>query len=370
MKWLAAVLPAVLLASVCRGEERTKTGWDRAAAAKYLDGRAATWFAWDGADRGQGEHKSSCVSCHTLLPYALARPALRKLTLGTLPNKFESRVLEQTKKRVANWERLDSPEFRLMYDFSEDKKKEARGTEAVLNALILARHDRAEGKESPSDITRKAFAHLWATQVRQGEMAGSWNWLNFGLEPWEAGAGRYFGAVLAAGAVGTAPGLYKPGTDTELDARVESLRSYLRSNLPKQNLHNRAWALWAAALLPKVLTDDERKQIVSDLRAKQQAAGGWRLADLGGYRRGDGAAQDAAGDGYATGLVLYVLRTAGVPRNDPQMAKGLAWLEANQAATGEWRGSSVNRKRDPATHTGKFMTDAATAYATLALGVP
>jgi len=32
-----------------------------------------------------------------------------------------------------------------------------------------------------------------------------------------------------------------------------------------------------------------------------------------------------------------------------------------------WQGVSVNKKRDPASHPGKFMSDAATAYAVLAL---
>jgi hypothetical protein len=65
--------------------------------------------------------------------------------------------------------------------------------------------------------------------------------------------------------------------------------------------------------------------------------------------------------------VLHVLQTASVPKDDPAVAKGLAWLRANQRPTGEWRGSSVNKQRDPATHVGRFMTDAATAYAVLAL---
>ena len=43
--------------------------------------------------------------------------------------------------RVAHWAELDSPRFRLMYDGDDRKKAEARGTEAVFNALILARDE-------------------------------------------------------------------------------------------------------------------------------------------------------------------------------------------------------------------------------------
>jgi len=65
--------------------------------------------------------------------------------------------------------------------------------------------------------------------------------------------------------------------------------------------------------------------------------------------------------------VLHVLQTAGVSKDDPKVAKGLNWLRENQSPTGEWRGNSVNKKRDPATHVGRLMMDAGTAYAVLAL---
>jgi len=36
--------------------------------------------------------------------------------------------------------------------------------------------------------------------------------------------------------------------------------------------------------------------------------------------------------GYASAFVLLVLQAAGVPKDDPKIAKGLAWLKRNQAA--------------------------------------
>jgi squalene-hopene/tetraprenyl-beta-curcumene cyclase len=48
--------------------------------------------------------------------------------------------------------------------------------------------------------------------------------------------------------------------------------------------------------------------------------------------------------------------------------RGVTWLVTHQdRATGAWFASSLNKKRDPESDAGKFMSDAATAYAVLAL---
>ncbi|HUY36873.1 MAG TPA: hypothetical protein VMV69_29410 [Pirellulales bacterium] len=341
--------------------------WNKIEAGRYLDERAKAWFAFTSAERGEAETKSSCISCHTIGPYALARPALRKLTGAGRPTDYETRLLAQTKMRVEHWEELDSPKFRLLYDFDEPKKKESWGTEAVLNAVILAFDDRYEGRRVPSDSTRRALANLWKVQTPDGGQQGSWDWLDFGLEPWEAGGARYFGAALAGIAVGTAPGYLTPGRDADLDAKVTLLRGYLKNHRAEQNLFNRLWLLWASNGVDGLLTREEQKTLVEELLEAQQSDGGWRLAALGDFPRGDGTPQETASDAYATGLVLHVLQTVGVAKDDLKIAKGLDWLRANQGAAGEWRASSVNKQRDPATHVGRFMADAATAYAVLAL---
>ena len=51
-------------------------GWDAPAAARYLDQRAATW---KGHPETQRSHDTACISCHTGLPYLLARPELRRV---------------------------------------------------------------------------------------------------------------------------------------------------------------------------------------------------------------------------------------------------------------------------------------------------
>jgi len=84
--------------------------------------------------------------------------------------------------------------------------------------------------------------------------------------------------------------------------------------------------------------------------------------------RTDWTAQEKRSDGYATAFVLHVLQTAGVAKDDAKVARGLNWLKCNQAATGAWLSVSVVKKRNPASHSGKFMSDATTAIAVLALG--
>jgi squalene-hopene/tetraprenyl-beta-curcumene cyclase len=214
---------------------------------------------------------------------------------------------------------------------------------------------------------RRAFANLWQVQTPSGNLAGSWDWLDFKYEPWESPNARYTGAALAAIAVGTAPGYFSPGADAATDANVRLLTDYLKRGFAGQNLHNRAWTLWASAKLDGVLTPTERNAVIAELFARQRDDGGWNLASLGQYTRKDGTSQETASDGYATGLILHALQTAGVPKSDARITRGLAWLRANQAAGGEWRCASLNKNRDPASHPGKFMTTAATAFAALAL---
>jgi len=342
-----------------------RKSWKPDEALKYLAERQKAWFAFSSADRGEGETRTSCVSCHTVLPYALARPVLRPLVGAETATDQEKKLLAQTRMRVENWKELDSDKFGLFYDSNARKKKESWGTEAVLNTVILAFDDRS--RSSPSEGTKQAFSNLWQTQVQTGDDKGTWDWLDFNMGPWEWKEARYFGASLAAIAVGTAPGYYTPGRDSDIDARVILLREYLKDGLQRQNLHNRIWGLWASTKVEGILTEAEQKKLIDQLLDQQRDDGGWSLSSLGTWVRSDGTAQESESDGYATGLVLHVLQTVGAPKDDAKIAKGLAWLKSNQSATGAWRGVSVNKNRDPASHSGKFMSDAATAFAVLAL---
>ena len=115
---------------------------------------------------------------------------------------------------------------------------------------LLSLDDRFQGRQQPSDDTKKALAILWATQITEGEHKGSWEWLNFGIEPWESADSRYLGASVAAIAVGSAPGSGVAGNERDVARATRCLaRLPDENNYAAQNLHNRVWMLWASSSL-------------------------------------------------------------------------------------------------------------------------
>jgi squalene-hopene/tetraprenyl-beta-curcumene cyclase len=344
--------------------------WNQRAAATYLDQRDGWWMTWETAAR---DHQTFCVSCHTVVPYALARQALRG-TLGEKgPSPNELRLIENVRKRVRLWRETEP----FYTDRSGRKASESRGTEAVLNALILASYKAQDGQMS-RDI-QTAFGNMWAQQRTAGSSKGAWAWLQFGLKPWEAQDSEYYGATLAAVSIGIARRDYDLGSQVENNLNL--LRAYLRRQYSSQSLANRVALLWASAKLPGLLDDQERDALVHEIVSKQQPDGGWNLplvartwrdwgpsALFGRWKRGDGTLQDLKSDGYATGLIVYALQEVGVAPENAQLRLGRAWLVRNQdKIQGLWASDSLNRRRSPTSNTGLFMSDAATAFAVLAL---
>src|SRR6266568_967313 len=345
-----------------RPESKVAASWEQKAATSYLDRRQEWWMQWP---RSQRDHDTFCVSCHTAVPYALSRAALRKALAEQTPSAGEQRLLENVTKRVRLWNEV-AP-FYSDADRGAYKTVESRGTESVLNALILASHDAQSGQLS--DDTRKAFDNMWQEQQTSGNKKGAWLWLRFNNEPWEADDSDYYGVTLAAVATGIAPGDYR--VTPQIQNNVTMLREYLSRESAAQKPINRVALLWAAAKMPGLIEPDRKKAIIAELLEKQQADGGWSLSSLSGeWKRSDGTPQEAKSDGYATGLISFALQQAGVSPENAQLKRGLAWLIVNQdKAAGSWLAYSLNKNKEHhlSPETALFMNDAATAYAVLAL---
>jgi squalene-hopene/tetraprenyl-beta-curcumene cyclase len=353
----ACVANVCLAASAGSVEKAPDATWNQEAAAHYLDSREIWWQSWDAAKR---DHTTVCVSCHTVLPYALSRSSLRKSLGETTPTEQEQVMLNNVLRRVTMWNEVQPfyPNSKTGPTLATD----SRATEVVLNALILSTYD--QQKDHLTDITRSALDNMWALQIKSGDAAGAWNWQNFHLAPWESGESQYNGAVLAAIAVGRAPDGYQYSPRIQENLRL--LRGFLRREYGNQPLLNKVYVLWASAKLPGVLNEKERSALVAELAARQRPDGGWSVSDLGSWKRGDGTPEETKSDGLATGLTVLALEQAGVGR--AQTKQGLAWLEQNQSqGDGNWSAWSLNKKRDPATDIGRFMSDAATGFAVLAL---
>src|SRR5215469_9209364 len=343
-------------------ETITTNSWDPRAAAAYLDRRQSWWMEWP---RAQRDHGTFCVSCHTAVPYALSRSALRGVLAEQDPSPNERRLLDNVTKRVRLWKEVEP--FYKDADRGPYKSVESRGTESVLNALILSSRDAQSGQLSHD--ARTAFENMWAEQQIAGQQKGAWLWLRFRNEPWEADDSDYFGATLAAVAVGIAPGGYR--ATPEVQPGLKLLGEYLNREFAVQTTINRVLLLWAAARLPGLLEPDRQNAIIAELLEKQQADGGWSLSSLsGGWKRADGTSQETTSDGYATGLITFVLQQAGISPENAKLKRGLAWLTANQDKTeGSWPANSLNKNKENhiSPETALFMNDAATSYAVLSL---
>jgi squalene-hopene/tetraprenyl-beta-curcumene cyclase len=289
---------------------------------------------------------NKCFSCHTGYPYLLARTSVGDLKSAGL---LEARKFLE--ERVAAWDQSGKGKGYLK---GEGVIELTEGvTEVVAIAATLALHDgQTSGKLQPT--TRMALARMWELQRPDG----SWTWNKEDLAPLEYD--DYYGAVYAALGVGHAPEGY-----AQSEAAKEGVARLLRyfEKTPAPHLHHKTYLLWASLALDRLMDKTERERTLKALLALQREDGGWSLPTLGKWKRHNGKPQDkdAGSDGYATGLVLYVLRQAGVAISDKPIERGVAWLKANQRESGRWFTRSLNRDSR------HYISNAGTAFAILAL---
>ena len=300
--------------------------WNPRLAAQYLDSRQKEWFAWPRANAAA----KPCVSCHTGVTYLLARPALRKALGEDTPTVYETGLLASLRSRLDKKEPANSPGL---------------GVESVLAARFLG--------------TADAYDRMWALQIREGADRGSWNWFALNQDPWEMPESRYYGAALAAMAL--------PASDHDRP-EAQDLIGYLHREQASQHLHNRLMLLWASAGFAEALPAAARRAIVDEVWKKQQADGSWTMEALGPFQAHPHAPHTQGGNAYATAFTAYVMQQAGVEAANPKLALALAWLRTHQdPECGCWQAVSMNERYEAGSIPSKFMADAATSYAVLAL---
>ncbi|MEO8132249.1 MAG: hypothetical protein ABI822_34450, partial [Bryobacteraceae bacterium] len=228
------------------------------------------------------------------------------------------------------------------------------GVEAVLTSLVLT------GSQQP-------FERLWRLQIAEGKDRGAWDWFDLNLNPWEMPESKFYGATIAAMAVGSTSPEYRSGPIVR--DHVAALTGYLERERDNQSLHNKLMLLWASTKLPEVMPGEMRRKVVEEVWRCQQPDGGWTLESLGPWKEHPAAPPSAGSNSYATALTAFVLQdAAGVRHSNASLAKALDWLAAHQdPKQGSWQASSMNKKFEPGSMQIQFMNDAATAFAVLAL---
>lgn len=344
---IAVILVLAALPALCED-------WSPRLAAQYLDARQKEWFAWPQA-KSQG---GPCFSCHTGATYLLARADLRRALGESQPTAWETGLWDSLRARV------DKDQKQLYPTQKETYGAQGMGVEAIFSTLFLTLKDSASTTLSAD--AKQAFDRLWSLQIRDGKAAGAWAWFELNRDPWETPDSPFYGAALAAMAVGSAPAEYRnqPG----IREYVTALTGYLQREQQTQPLHNRLILLWATSKLPSALPEPLRRPIVDEVLRKQQPDGGWTVESLGPWKPRPEAPTATGSSSYATGFVAVVLQKAGVARSHPGLMKSLAWLKAHQdRESGAWPADSMNKRYEADSMPLRFMQDAATAYATLAL---
>ncbi len=309
-------------------------------ASRYLEQGSTAWNS-----------QRKCVSCHTNGAYMTVRPAL-SATLGPPPETTRRFFLET----LAGLRTAERPTL----------QKSTRPAQAIYVAAGLAEwDDRIVG--TLSNETEQAIELMLELQLE----SGTWNTLDC-WPPYESDA--FHEATVAATAVATAPGWLervKQHEQAKQRASVERLRHYLQTTPPPHD-YGATLLLGTAARWPGLISDERKAELVRMIRNHQREDGGWSIRTFaapeawGRGNRADKLREEPdfghpASDGHMTGLAIVTLRESGVPADDPAIRKGVAWLKANQRASGRWWTRSLN------TDSWHFITYSGTALPLLAL---
>ena len=301
-------------------DESIRGEYSASKAVEFLDSASLHW-----------QKQRKCFTCHTNFAYLYARPLVDADdgALREVRSFAEELVRERWIEKGPRWD-----------------------AEVVAAAAALAFNDSAT-RGQLHETTRMALDRMWTVQRPDG----GWDWLKCNWPPMESD--DHYGVTLAAIATGVAPQGYR---DTDVaKAGMKKLRNYLSRN-PPPTLHHEAMLLWAESYWPGLISSKQKSVTVEKLMKLQRPDGGWAVASLGDWKRGDGKEQDTTtSDGYGTGFVMFVLRRVGTPATDTNLKRGVTWLKGNQRQSGRWFTRSLYKDNK------HYLSHAGSAFAIMAL---
>ena len=306
-------------------EEALLSTYNEEKAKNFLDDTALKWA-----------RQNRCGTCHTTIPYLMARPLIGSSTDRADWKEVRETVANFASDRIAN----HSPYAAF-----------TAGTTAA--ALTIG--DALSGRDLEPDA-RALFEYMWASQGADG----AWVIPQEGMLPFLERDSRYVAIMVALG-VGYAPGRYYE--DPSAKAGFAKLQGFIRSNLPS-SVHDKSVLLWASIRTPGLLTAGEQADYVRSLLALQKDDGGWALPSLGMWPRHDGAPNDpqSDSDGYATSLAALVLCQRGYSVKDLPVRRAVAWVQHHQRISGRWYTRSLYSDKFQ-----NYLSNMGTAYAVMAL---
>ena len=312
---------------------------------KVFSLQAATHYLANGSRIWTEQRK--CISCHTNGTFMQLAPAL--------PGVFEQEVQRQRDFFVTEVTRLaGEPVSSLKLGYQP--------TQLAYLAQGLASFD-AHGTKKLSPETKQALNLMLASQSDDGSFRNVPCW-----PPLESS--EYHSATVAAHALSLAPGFLSQVGQEQVDA-VARLKHYLQTAEPSHD-YARVLLLWAASHWDGLISDSQKRDIIKMILSHQKEDGGWSIRTFGTPETWAGGVRSKKlklepefktqpSDGHQTGLVIMVLRDAGVKADHPSIQSGIRWLKSNQRVSGRWWTRSLNTDKS------HFITYSGTFYPLMAL---
>ena len=240
--------------------------------------------------------------------------------------------------------------------------KKPRGQRGAVEGLVattafLALSDARTGV-GVQPATALGLAYSWEALGERG----TWeDWLQCNWPPFETDLA--FGPTLMLVGLGELNQLGEKSGLTDADRAGAVLLLAGLAKRPPSSLHDKAMRLWAGRHWPKLGSREERTRWKAELLAAQSGDGGWSMAAIAGksWRRDDGSPQAKASEAYPTAFATYVLLQTDDADHAEHVERGLAWLRANQRASGRWF------TRSPRKDGRHYISHAATAFALMCL---